>query len=308
MDFTIRKKEFLFAALIIALLNGCGEDNAQVKPAGTPYPAHPNYAIIKPKVRFTPSRENLAKMIRQLQGAPYVWAEEGPDKFDCSGFTYYLYGSMGIELPRVARKQARVGKKVRFEELQYGDLLFFATGKHNRRKITHVGVYLGNGWFTHASTVKHKVTYTNLYEKPYYLERLRICRRYLPDADNATTRLSSAIPTPKRDPFKAAKEIGASLEKSAGHKAVILPDTLAKQSRKVRHYVQVGSFRGKPKMHLLYRLKEQGYHYKIIRFNDGNGEVNKLLVGPYLSKDDARRVLEKMRITVEPNAFLADIE
>ena len=48
-------------------------------------------------------------MLKELQGRPYVWAEEGPNNFDCSGFIYYMYGSMGIEIPRVAREQAKTG-------------------------------------------------------------------------------------------------------------------------------------------------------------------------------------------------------
>jgi cell wall-associated NlpC family hydrolase len=46
-------------------------------------------------------------MVKELQGSPYVWAEEGPNQFDCSGYIYYMYGSMRIEIPRIAREQAK---------------------------------------------------------------------------------------------------------------------------------------------------------------------------------------------------------
>ena len=160
-------------------LTGCGKPN--------PHPKHPNYKITKPKVTKTPSKKNLSKMVKKLQGSPYVWAEEGPNNFDCSGFTYYMYGSMGINIPRVAREQAKVGKKISMKELQYGDLIFFATSTSNKHKITHVGMYLGDGWFTHASTIKNEVVYSNLFTSPYYKKRLRVCRRYLP---TSTTQLS----------------------------------------------------------------------------------------------------------------------
>jgi hypothetical protein len=154
------------------------------------HPKNPNYNIIKPKVIHTPDKKNLDKMVKKLQGSPYVWAEEGPNNFDCSGFTYYMYGSMGIEIPRVAREQAKAGKRIAAKDLQYGDLIFFATNRRNSKKITHVGMYLGDGWFTHASTMKHEVIYSNLFTSPYYKKRLRICRRYLPET--TTPKLASA--------------------------------------------------------------------------------------------------------------------
>ncbi len=98
------------------------------------HPANPNYAIKKPVVKYAPSKDNLNKMVKELQGQPYVWAEEGPNNFDCSGYTYYMYGSMGIELPRVAREQAKMGKHVAFQNLHYGDLIFFGRpGIHTSR-------------------------------------------------------------------------------------------------------------------------------------------------------------------------------
>ena len=95
-------------------------------------------------------------MAQELQGSPYVWAEEGPQCFDCSGYTYYLYGKMGIEIPRVSWQQARSGKDISFSELRFGDLLFFATKKRHPRRISHVGVYIGRGWFSHASTTEKR--------------------------------------------------------------------------------------------------------------------------------------------------------
>jgi len=168
------KNQILVLFTLLFLLSAC----SQKKPDA--HPKHPNYNIIKPKVKYKPNKKSLGMMVQKLQGSPYVWAEEGPNNFDCSGFTYYLYGSMGIDIPRVAREQAKVGKRISVKDLQYGDLIFFATSK-NRRKITHVGMYLGEGWFTHASTVKNEVIYSNLLNSTYYKKRLRICRRYLPE-------------------------------------------------------------------------------------------------------------------------------
>ena len=172
----MKKIIYISSILFVMLfLNACGN----TKPPH--HPKHPNYAIEKPSVKYKANKKNLQKMVKKLQGKPYVWAEEGPNQFDCSGLTYYMYGSMGIELPRVAREQAKVGKRIYTKDLKYGDLIFFATNRRNSRKITHVGMYLGDGWFTHASTVKHEVVYSNLFTSAYYKKKLRICRRYLPE-------------------------------------------------------------------------------------------------------------------------------
>ncbi len=296
------KKRYLVPAIMGGLLlSGCKPD---------PYPEHPRYEVKKPKVRYTPDRKNLEKMVKQLQGSPYVWAEEGPDRFDCSGFTYYMYGSMGIEIPRVAREQAKVGKKVRPEELQYGDLIFFATNRRNPHKITHVGMYLGDGWFTHASTVKHEVVYSNLFTSPYYKKRLRVCRRYLPE--KKVTMASSEVawkqkqrPLPSRT---AATE--SAIPSSQKGKAILIqaPMQQIEQGNKAGNfYVQVGSFVGRPKSGLLYKISREGFSHKIIKFPRGGQTINKLLIGPYRDRSEALTARERVRATIQKDAFIAEI-
>ena len=86
---------------------------------------------------------------------------------------------MGVPIPRVAREQSKVGKYVPFKDLKYGDLIFFGSTYKKSRRINHVGIYLGNGWFAQASSKDRKVTYTNFKDEPRYLKRVKICRRYL---------------------------------------------------------------------------------------------------------------------------------
>jgi hypothetical protein len=143
-----------------------------------PY-TYPNYDIIKPEKVCEPHRKNIQALLASYLGKPYVWAEEGPDAFDCSGLTYNIYGSMGIDIPRVAREQAKMGKTIPFEELAYGDLIFFGNTNQNSTRITHVGIYLGDGWFAHASSKARKVIITHFKEEPKYLKRIKICKRYL---------------------------------------------------------------------------------------------------------------------------------
>jgi len=291
----------LLTALALLLFTAC-------KP--NPHPKHPHYEIKKPKVIHTPSKKSLEKMVKKLQGSPYVWAEEGPNKFDCSGFTYYMYGSMGIDIPRVAREQAKVGKKISMKELQYGDLIFFATS-HNKHKITHVGMYLGDGWFTHASTVKNEVVYSNLFTSPYYKKRLRVCRRYLPTS--TSPKIASASPWNTKQIVPKNITMPSHVtpqQKSTLKKAIVIKTpmkNIQQPSTKGTFYVQVGSFVGKPKSGLLYTIRRNGYSYKIIKFPKGGKTINKLLIGPYRSKGDALEVLTTIRKNIQRDAFIAEI-
>ena len=114
---------------------------------------------------------------KSFLGVPYVWGATGPSKFDCSGFTQWVYRDVGIEIPRVSRDQAKVGQYVRYDELQRGDMVFFDTKKHRKGKVTHVGIYLGNGDFIHASSTGKKVVIYNFNRKNFYKKRFLWGRR-----------------------------------------------------------------------------------------------------------------------------------
>lgn len=108
-------------------------------------------------------------------GKPYVWGGNGPNVFDCSGFTVYCYKSIGVTLPRVAEDQAKVGAAVAKANLQPGDLLFFNTNGVN---ISHVGMYVGNGEFIHASSGSGCITVSQL-SNSYYTRTYVGARRIL---------------------------------------------------------------------------------------------------------------------------------
>lgn len=307
------KYSLLLLSIIALVLTSCGQ-----KP--NPHPKNPNYKIEKPKVKYAPSKKSLKKMVKKLQGSPYVWAEEGPNHFDCSGFTYYMYGSMGIDIPRVARNQAKVGKYVSPDDLKYGDLIFFATNKKRPKKITHVGMYMGDGWFTHASTIKHEVVYSNLFTSPYYKKRLRVCRRYLPEKKIQTPKAEvwdTATVSPVATVAKAAQKPSStpiSQERSAGGaqsgKAIVIKAPLQEieqSSASGNFYIQVGSFIGKPKPSLIYTITRNGYKHKIIHFPKDGREISKLLIGPYLTKSDASFALSGVRKQIKNDAFIAEI-
>ena len=282
-----------------------------------PHPRHPNYNVKKPKVVHPPSKKSLAKMVKQLQGSPYVWAEEGPNNFDCSGFTYYMYGSMGIEIPRISRDQAKVGKKISIKNLQYGDLIFFATNRRSS-KVTHVGMYLGDGWFTHASTVDYEVIYSNLFSSAYYKKRVKVCRRYLPSTKTKTP-ISNTPTTSTNTPWNVAKEDSNKITMPKAisteqittlQKAIVIKtqmQNIEQTSSKGTFYVQVGSFTGEPKRAIINSIKRHGYNYKIIKFPKNGTTISKLLIGSYTKREDALNILDNVRINIQKGAFIAEI-
>ena len=112
----------------------------------------------------------LAK--KQL-GKPYGWGAEGPNSFDCSGLTYYVYKQNGITLPRASKSQASAGKSVSKSNLKAGDLVFFNT---NGKGISHVGLYIGDGKMIH-STKPGDVVKTTSINSSYYKNKFVTARR-----------------------------------------------------------------------------------------------------------------------------------
>jgi len=117
----------------------------------------------------------ISAMAQRFLNVPYAWAGSSPSGFDCSGFTYYLFTKQGISLPRMADEQFEVGQRVAKQDLSPGDLVFFETYEVGP---SHVGVYVGDGQFIHASSGAGEVTMTPL-SKPYYMDRYLGARRLI---------------------------------------------------------------------------------------------------------------------------------
>jgi len=92
----------------------------------------------------------VLKAAQSRAGLPYVWGAAGPTSFDCSGLVQWSFAQAGVTMPRVAADQARTGPAVPVSQLQPGDLLFYHTDPTAPGYISHVAIYLGNGWMIQA--------------------------------------------------------------------------------------------------------------------------------------------------------------
>ena len=124
-------------------------------------------------------RSKIEDNAKKFLGYRYVWGATGPNKFDCSGFTQKVFRNVGINLPRVSQEQAKVGKYVSFDALKKGDIIFFDTKHKKTGRVTHVGIYLEDGKFIHASSGGKRVMITSFKRRAFYKNRFLWGRRII---------------------------------------------------------------------------------------------------------------------------------
>jgi cell wall-associated NlpC family hydrolase len=90
------------------------------------------------------ARGEIVSVAMRYLGAPYRWGADGPNSFDCSGFTMFVYRQVGVSLPHNSGAQFGSGERVSRSDLQPGDLVFFGSPIH------HVGIYVGGGSYIHS--------------------------------------------------------------------------------------------------------------------------------------------------------------
>ncbi|MEK5450695.1 C40 family peptidase [Paenibacillus sp. FSL R7-0331] len=108
----------------------------------------------------------MDKVIDKAIGTKYVSGGVSTNGFDCSGFTMYVFDKIGINLPHQSGSQYQMGTAISRDNLREGDLVFFNT---SGRGVSHVGIYVGDGKFAHASSSKG-VTISSLSDN-YYVNR-----------------------------------------------------------------------------------------------------------------------------------------
>ena len=118
--------------------------------------------------------QQIVNFAMKYKGYPYVYGGAGPNSFDCSGFTQYVYKQFGYSLPHSATSQSYCGTRVSKSELRLGDLVIFTEAGSS--SIGHVGIYIGNSSFIHASTPSTGVIVSSLngYYESRYVTSVRI--------------------------------------------------------------------------------------------------------------------------------------
>jgi len=137
------------------------------KPAPSPAPQ------IVMKKNANPTTAGIITTSRKYLGVPYKFGGTTPKGFDCSGYLQYIFNENGMQIPRTADEQYKIGTSITQNQLQSGDLVFFTTYE---KGASHCGLYLGDGKFIHASSSKgiHIDELNNFYWKPRYIGAKRI--------------------------------------------------------------------------------------------------------------------------------------
>ncbi|OCA85101.1 C40 family peptidase [Pseudobacillus wudalianchiensis] len=121
--------------------------------------------------------EEVAAKAEILMGAPYKYGGTSPKGFDAGGFTQYVYkeAATKMKIPRTSADQYKIGKAVKQKDLQFGDLVFYATGA--KGKVSFVAVYTGNGKFVGATSKGVKeVKMNEKYWKDRYVGAKRVIK------------------------------------------------------------------------------------------------------------------------------------
>jgi hypothetical protein len=122
-------------------------------------------------------RNEIVTAAKSFVGVPYRWGGASPQHgFDCSGFSMAVYHLNGLNLPRSSKAQWESGSPVNRSRLSKGDLVFFATS--GGRRISHVGIYVGEDKFIHAPGRNKRIRFDSL-SKRYFRRRYVGARTYL---------------------------------------------------------------------------------------------------------------------------------
>jgi len=163
------------AAVLLAA--GCAGTPSMDPPANggmLPVPAVP--AAVEPHPVSSDVRGPVVQLALSMVGVQYRYGGAHPrDGFDCSGLVYYTYTSNGHAVPRTSRAQFDAALKIPLAQAAQGDLLFF----QDQEKLSHVGIYLGDGRFVHAPSSGDSVRVADV-DSPYYQRHLVGVGRLLP--------------------------------------------------------------------------------------------------------------------------------
>ena len=155
---------------LTALATGCASSPA------TPVARPQGRITIEPRVVDKAVGGAIAEVAMGMVGTRYLYGGTDPAQgFDCSGLVYYAYGQAGYRVPRTSQELFRTVRKIAVGKADPGDLMFF----QDQAKLSHVGIYLGDGLFVHAPASGENVAIASL-DSPYYRQHLVAVGRLLP--------------------------------------------------------------------------------------------------------------------------------
>lgn len=162
-------KLFLSSVFLILIFAGCSFKSNSAKysynpdvnfPQKAPY----NYSIT-PSHDYETLYTELLSQYKEWKGIRYKYGGNSKKGIDCSAFVQTTFKNrLNLNIPRTTKLQSQIGEDISMEDIELGDLVFFKTGFRTR----HVGIYIGEGKFLHAST-KKGVTISRI-DNPYYVD------------------------------------------------------------------------------------------------------------------------------------------
>ena len=176
----IRPLRLRVTSLVIAgVVAAAGPVAAQQSLESKPFEAYSNSALVL--------RDSVVAVARAQIGTRYRLGGGSPEKgFDCSGLIQYVMGALRLNVPRTAKQQAKSGLAIKRDtsRLQPGDILTFGKGK--KGSVSHVGIYVGDGRYVHASSVAGRVIESSI-DRPFspLIKVWRGARRMLSLDDSA---------------------------------------------------------------------------------------------------------------------------
>lgn len=167
----LRRSLWPVLAALAAVVSGCSS-------------APPSAAASAPRHVVLESRDGhvsvggaIADVAMGMVGTRYRYGGTDPrEGFDCSGLVFYSYTQAGYRVPRTSQELFRAARKISLGDADAGDLMFF----QDQAKLSHVGIYLGDGLFVHAPASGQNVAVASL-DSPYYQQHLVAVGRLLPN-------------------------------------------------------------------------------------------------------------------------------
>jgi cell wall-associated NlpC family hydrolase len=153
-----------------AVLTGCAGAPA------APREAAAGRITVEPRMADATVGGAIAEVAMGMVGTRYLYGGADPlEGFDCSGLVYYSYSQAGYRVPRTSQELFRAARKISVRDADPGDLMFF----QDQAKLSHVGIYLGDGLFVHAPASGRNVAVASL-DQTYYRQHLVAVGRLLP--------------------------------------------------------------------------------------------------------------------------------